>query len=668
MKIIINLLLVFSISNACQAQAEFQYKNLIVIPAKPHPGDRVRFIYDPKNTPLADLTSIEVSVQYATPTLDDKAGFVTTQLLKKTDKGWEGSFVLYKKLKVVGLSFSNHPLAGDNNWIYDNNNANTYVIPVFDQKNKMLKGAWFDLAYIPMHGNWVGGKIKADSLIVKYLNNGKKINGLYNDTVAYCYYRGLSWADNNKYKLVVENWLTDKMKKGLHTEKAYNEMIFKLDECYLHNLSDSLAVLCIKAYPNGEKARFNRLSKLFDAKPFIIDSLMYAFNKYDSFLHSQNLSKKEIDSLPSMQQFTFIISRGLGQAERWKEFYQWLPLNNQYSIVAIYKQVIDDLLAKNKISPQLEKAAEEALLRTHQFINDTNKLWLPWNKLILDEQVKEDRTLNYALAVGRYAEILLKSGKTAMAKKEMAEVMKITNGRDKHMNELNLDVLIAAGDTSLAVLAKAENCLKQGMGTLAMKDNVKKLYLANNRPPLQFEKYFDTLNNYTEFKLRDELKKIMVNEPAPDFVLKNLNGDQVTLSAFKGSPVVVDFWATWCGPCKASFPAMTKAIANIKDNNINASFLFIDTWEDAYKDNETGRHKEVADFITSHNYPFNVLLDQRDSTAKFATVTAYNVIGIPAKFIINSKGNIRFKLTGGDEEDKTIREIALMIKMADEDN
>ncbi|PKB15565.1 TlpA disulfide reductase family protein [Flavobacterium sp. 5] len=114
------------------------------------------------------------------------------------------------------------------------------------------------------------------------------------------------------------------------------------------------------------------------------------------------------------------------------------------------------------------------------------------------------------------------------------------------------------------------------------------------------------------------------------FSLKNLEGKVINLSDLKGKVVVLDFWATWCGPCKASFPAMQDLVTKYKDKNV--VFLFVNTWEKG-KDNETT--EKVATFINDKKYSFNVVFDYDD-----AITTKYKIEGIPTKILIDKNGSV----------------------------
>ena len=163
-------------------------------------------------------------------------------------------------------------------------------------------------------------------------------------------------------------------------------------------------------------------------------------------------------------------------------------------------------------------------------------------------------------------------------------------------------------------------------------------------------------------ELRARLAKSMVNQPAADFSLTDLEGKKVTLSGLKGKVVILDFWATWCVPCKASFPAM-QAAADKYRNDPGVVFLFIHTWERSLT-----AAADAKAFVTGMKYDFEVLMDTKDPETKAnKVVDSYNVTGIPTKFIIDGEGKIRFRLTGfSGSKEAAVEEVSMMIDMVRE--
>jgi thiol-disulfide isomerase/thioredoxin len=130
----------------------------------------------------------------------------------------------------------------------------------------------------------------------------------------------------------------------------------------------------------------------------------------------------------------------------------------------------------------------------------------------------------------------------------------------------------------------------------------------------------------------------MEGSPAPDFDLVNIKGEKVKLSEMRGKTVILDFWATWCGPCISSFPGMKRAQEKYA-NNPNVEFLFINTFERVDQSQWKGH---VEKFIENRGFQFlNPPMDYGNTTA-----LAYGVDGIPAKFCIDPQGNIKKKSTG----------------------
>lgn len=191
-------------------------------------------------------------------------------------------------------------------------------------------------------------------------------------------------------------------------------------------------------------------------------------------------------------------------------------------------------------------------------------------------------------------------------------------------------------------------------------EKLQKLYVTMNGSDQGFDSYIEGLRKARAEQKRREVAESMLSEPAPDFTLTDTYGKTVRLSDLRGKVVVLDFWATWCGPCKRSFPAMQKAVDKYK-NDPGVVFLFIHTWE--RNENAT---ESAVEYLKENNYSFRLLMDLKDPATKANTVVkSYGVTGIPAKFVIDPQGNIRFKVTGAAGSDEEIvAELSQMIEMA----
>lgn len=199
---------------------------------------------------------------------------------------------------------------------------------------------------------------------------------------------------------------------------------------------------------------------------------------------------------------------------------------------------------------------------------------------------------------------------------------------------------------------------RKGKSTLAMNTLLKKLYTEKKGSDAGFDAYFSELQQNVQVVLKKELREKMLDKEATGFSLKDLNGKRVSLSDFRGKVVVLDFWATWCVPCMASFPAMKKMV----EKHPEVVFLFIATQEK--KENALTR---VKTFITNKKYPFHVLMDEPLPDGKgFKTVSDYKPQGIPAKVIIDGKGRQRFLSTGFSTDTELINELEAMIAIAKE--
>jgi thiol-disulfide isomerase/thioredoxin len=121
-----------------------------------------------------------------------------------------------------------------------------------------------------------------------------------------------------------------------------------------------------------------------------------------------------------------------------------------------------------------------------------------------------------------------------------------------------------------------------------------------------------------------------VNIPAPDWSLTDAAGKVVKLSDLRGKTVIMDFWATWCGPCKRSMPELDKFTRQYASENLVV--LSVNVWE---------RSTDVAlEWYKEQGYAMKLLFGGRDLT------TAYEVQGIPHLCLIDPEGIIRYSQPG----------------------
>jgi len=265
-------------------------------------------------------------------------------------------------------------------------------------------------------------------------------------------------------------------------------------------------------------------------------------------------------------------------------------------------------------------------------------------------QYKKNLAYTYALYADTYAALLDKSG----AYKEAFEYEKKALAGAGPKPDIDIVTryheLMEKVETPTKVIASLSVYIAKGQSDSAMEAQFKRLYKGNKSP----EEAYASLEAQAKATKQAEMVKTLMNERASGFTLVDLDGNKVSLDSLKGKTVIVDFWATWCGPCKASFPAMQKLV-DLHKNDRNVAFLFVDTWETA-----DDKKQNAADFIKKSPYTFHVLLDN-DSKV----VANYKVDGIPTKFVIDKDGMVRFKAVGFDgSTDGTVDEIESMIAVA----
>lgn len=356
----------------------------------------------------------------------------------------------------------------------------------------------------------------------------------------------------------------------------------------------------------------------------------------------------------------------------------------KYSAMVTNKELISMTL--NNVSYNWAVAGER-LAEAEKLSKQTIDITLSKAGIISLSDVTKTNAPQFAMFGDTYAYILWKERKFDEAVKYQAVVYQLGNDNkeivEHYVQMLNsakdykqaLEIAeknIRAGKTSETIEQEFKTAYQKVKGDMAGFDNYwADVQKANNEKKELEKKAFEaqqkevlasanSASNLQQLaKVKNDLSGKIIKEPAPLFTLKDLDGKVVSLASLKGKTVIIDFWATWCGPCIMSFPGMQIAQNKYK-NNPDVVFLFIDTWE-----NGTNYLPGVKKFVADKGYSFHVLMDETGADKKQSkVVSAYKVDGIPTKFIIDKNGDIRFKYIGytGSTEG-VVNEVTAMIEL-----
>ena len=133
---------------------------------------------------------------------------------------------------------------------------------------------------------------------------------------------------------------------------------------------------------------------------------------------------------------------------------------------------------------------------------------------------------------------------------------------------------------------------------------------------------------------------VEVGNSAPDFQLQSLDGESVSLSSLRGETVLLNFWATWCPPCRGEMPYIQGIYEDWVDRGL--VILAVNIGESS---------STVEDFMRSNNLSFTVLLDTTQGVAQ-----SYAIQYIPTTFFIDKDGIIQDKLIGPFQSEKQIED------------
>ncbi len=622
------------INSVVYSQQNFQYS-----PKHPKAGDVITFTY----TPSGDIANTQKPVEGVVYTLGNYTLGRNDQTaedieLKLVENKYTGTFKTDTTQNFVWFGFS-----ADKK--FDNNFGNGYWIQLYDG-DKIKKGS--NISALQFY-QYAGRSVNVDQDNKRALQYFDQEVSLYPESKKenlYPYLRMYTSLNNEQATAVILKEIEGILKSSLKEELDYILVSNLYSLAKLPEQSKFFMALSKEKFPSGRMAIGEKIQN-FNKEPDLAkkEMMLNEISQKISLDPNWKYLQTSLSNYQSQFLYTYINNKDWSG---FKKALERIHLSQKIELAGLYNDAAWEM---QKTSDNL-KLAEEFSARSlaiakAEWQNPSEKP--QWST---QKQWKVARESNYGMYEDTYAMVLYRLGEYKKAMPYTKDAIRISNGLNTDEN--NTYALISEKTQSAKKYIKElEQFVKAGKATSDIKEILKRGYLKSHKSEEGFDDYITVLEKETYLNMIAKLRNTMMDEAVPSFALYDLNKNKIDISELKNKIVVVDFWATWCGPCKASFPTMQKMVTKYKDN-LDVKFVFVDTWEKG-----EDKQKDASDFITANKYTFHVLQDIDNKV-----VEQFKVNGIPTKFIIDKNGMIRFKSVGWDGSEKLMNELTAMIELA----
>lgn len=607
------------ISGSAMAQ---QKELFTVIPQFPKERDTVQLVYDARTTVLKGAPAIS-----ATLTGFQDFKWMQDQLkFTKTDSLWRATYVLPPNLGLMNLVFQSDSLT-------DNGGEQTYSYILTANDGRQVSGGMLGWGMLRTP-NIVKGvpyvvdtaSYKTDEILLMWAKYELQYHPENRFRVLYAAASALKHM-NTEASL-------GKLQKELETLQQIpnlrEEDLVEIFRVYKELLQDTvksseLEVQIRQQFPNGQYV--NDQQRLADFK---------------------RIQEAKTDDERRNATTTFIDKHPYKESEAEFNDANRISYISAYWIISVYTSMQKDLVAYTKYISQAApyESLSNVIYRSLDVPYISQKSMgaaeiLPYARVVMDrlnyykDNFQGDKYASlYYINAPLFAKILVDNKLFDEAFVYAAAAQSNASYENADLNDTYVRALEGQGKDKELLMA-LEKSYSLNQSSTYMLDLMKSLYVAHNKSEKDYNSYLTSLKNADKGKeLKEKVQKLLIDKEIADFQLLDQYGNKVKLSEQKGKVVVLDFWASWCAPCKGAFPGMKLAVEHFK-NDPNVVFYFIDTQE------KKDMKEYVTNYMKENNYPFTVLLDSDNKVSK-----ASGVGPIPHKMLVGPNGKLRFSEVG----------------------
>lgn len=599
----------------------------------PIPGATFSMTYDPKGGPLENVKNIS-GYAYV---FNDYRWEVEDLKMKKNGAVYSADFTVPKNCAFMAFKFYGYT---DNGLVTDTNQDTGYMLVAFKEPKVKMPGA--DLAWATFRNKNFNGQfggyfkdfsINGDAteywLKKEVATNGNRFPEFF-DT----YFQVLKVQKPEKFEELGTRFLWDftKNMKGMP-----EEVYLKVHHLYLYDLknktkADSVENVIVKQFPKGAFLRQKAYQKIMPTADSTERNKLIAQFLTDFPYSSEVPSSQKYfyDNIVKMQFTNYFENKD------YKTILTMIPNMNFANLNDAYHQNISKALyLKTVDAATIETMATPMIKLMQAKVNDLSYMsGLYWSPNQATENAKNQLNNELVIQIRMYD--MLKKYKEVL---ETFELLPFEKRYEKaSVNDIHIKALESFNKPIIEVLKNAARANTLSEGATA---KLKELYLKEGKKEADFPAYLEQLKkeNKTEEKIA------LIDITAPAIKVQSADGKTKDLALNSGKIIVIDFWATWCGPCKKAFPAMQQFVNDFKDDKqVEVYFISTQETKEGYKKEALAYLKEKGLKIT----PYFDLVKKGGGTnnASFGQYAKiFNSSGIPRKVVIKD-GKIRFTSEG----------------------